>query len=443
MLTCGIFFCTVSFAQTTTKDIKALSVGDQCPNFSFNNVINLSKNNLSLSDYSGKLLILDFWATWCGPCVSTMPHLDSLQKYFGDKIAVLQITNEDSTVVNNFRKTNPIIKNINLPSVTGRNQMEKYFPHYLIPHTIIIDEKGIVKAITSPEALTKAVIESMLAGKQTNVKQKRDNMNYDWTKPLLAGGLDTTFPIDVPVIKYYSLLTKEIEGLPGVTSGPEVHKDYSKIFCTNTYIQQLYLSAFATKNKPYIGANDPEFNMRFYSRIIWKAKDSTNFFGTSRKREDIKNIQLFSYELVAPKEDSTKLNQYMIEDLNRYFGRIYHIGARIVYKRVPCLVLTNKNNSKSWQSSGGEQEYVINADKKEIKVKNFSLNEFLMLWMNSSVPVISYPILNGTGYNGLVNITLNADPTNIESINKELAQYGLEFKEKIRKVKMILIEDVK
>ena len=64
---------------------------------------------LKLSDLKGKTVLLDFWATWCGPCRADGPALDKLYGKYGDKnLAVIGISvNEDRSVVQKFLAEHP------------------------------------------------------------------------------------------------------------------------------------------------------------------------------------------------------------------------------------------------------------------------------------------------------------------------------------------------
>jgi thiol-disulfide isomerase/thioredoxin len=51
-------------------------------------------NSLSLADFAGKIVLVNLWATWCGPCLREMPSLERLQQRFGDRITILAISED-------------------------------------------------------------------------------------------------------------------------------------------------------------------------------------------------------------------------------------------------------------------------------------------------------------------------------------------------------------
>ena len=73
-------------AQAVDVTIQGLQIGQVVPNVTLTNLQNYkdasgkAATTAKLSDFKGKLLILDFWATWCAPCVAAIPKLENLQK---------------------------------------------------------------------------------------------------------------------------------------------------------------------------------------------------------------------------------------------------------------------------------------------------------------------------------------------------------------------------
>lgn len=56
----------------------------------------LEGNTVSVKDYKGKVILVDFWETWCGPCLQVFPAMDSLRKEYGDDFEVFAVNLQDS-----------------------------------------------------------------------------------------------------------------------------------------------------------------------------------------------------------------------------------------------------------------------------------------------------------------------------------------------------------
>ncbi|MEN6606213.1 MAG: TlpA disulfide reductase family protein, partial [Bryobacteraceae bacterium] len=111
----------------------------------------------------GNVVVLEFWATWCGGYRAQIPHLNKLQKRFRNKpVQFLSITDEEPGIVQRFLKNHPISGWIGLDS------NEQTFNRYGVigrPVTVLVDASGVVRGIGSPSDLTKEIIGDLLAGK--------------------------------------------------------------------------------------------------------------------------------------------------------------------------------------------------------------------------------------------------------------------------------------
>ncbi|GAB1348183.1 TlpA disulfide reductase family protein [Ignavibacteriales bacterium] len=98
--------------------------------------------DIKLSDYKGKIVIVDFWATWCPPCVKGVPDLVELQKKYGDDLVVIGISVDDAATVGDvpgFLQA----KNVNYPVAYYTNEVSQaYGGIESIPTSFIIDREG-------------------------------------------------------------------------------------------------------------------------------------------------------------------------------------------------------------------------------------------------------------------------------------------------------------
>jgi cytochrome c biogenesis protein CcmG/thiol:disulfide interchange protein DsbE len=111
----------------------------------------------------GKFVLIDFWATWCGPCRRAIPELNAFQKKFGNKLVVIGVSDEPEDAVKKLN--DPKIEYAS--AIDTKARMKKTLEVSGIPHCIIIDPEGIVRWEGFPfldnYELTEKVVEGILA----------------------------------------------------------------------------------------------------------------------------------------------------------------------------------------------------------------------------------------------------------------------------------------
>lgn len=440
-----------AFAQS---NIKPLQIGDQVPDLEFTNLLNTDKKIIKLSDYRGKLIILDFFATWCMPCIRALPHLDSLQKEFVDELVVIPITIERDTTVMKFLEKHPDLK-MSLPYIFN-TYLREYFPHTLVPHEVWIDGSGKIVGITGGEEVTAENVRKVLVADNATFKQKRDVVDRDETKPFMAGFFGS-YKFKPDQLLFNSIITSGFEGMPGMSrSGPSTKDGMTTFSVSNNYITKLYWSALLDVTGPF-APKGQQINSEFYekkefykqmlSRVIWEAQDSSLLWSKATKeiisKRPYKDV-VFNYELRMPATDNATFRKIMLTDLNRYFGMVHGIEGGLEKRKVKCYALTVTGPEKLFKSKGGIPLSDLEKGVKKFKISNYRIDDVMFFWLTFHIPYFEYPIINETNFNGPVDFDLgDIDPGDFHAVNNALKKFGLEFKLVERELDMIVFHDVK
>ncbi|MDA0322229.1 MAG: TlpA disulfide reductase family protein [Verrucomicrobia bacterium] len=117
-------------------------VGEQAPDL----VLQTTDNrNVRLSDLKGRAVILDFWATWCGPCRAEIPHFVQLTSELeSEGLTVLGISNEDLPKLVSFARA----QGVNYAVGNAGGLVSPYVDVRAIPTTFFIDRKGVIRDVT-------------------------------------------------------------------------------------------------------------------------------------------------------------------------------------------------------------------------------------------------------------------------------------------------------
>lgn len=92
----------------------------------------------NFADLKGKVIFLNLWATWCGPCVAEFPAINELYKAYGDKVEFVLLSNEDLAVVETFLSK----KGYTTPSYRYLDEIPQLLYSQSIPTTYIISKNG-------------------------------------------------------------------------------------------------------------------------------------------------------------------------------------------------------------------------------------------------------------------------------------------------------------
>jgi uncharacterized protein (TIGR03435 family) len=152
-----------SFWPGTTQ-AETPKIGQDAPSIKLKSLLQISGSyEQNMNFLQGKVVVLEFWATWCAPCIASMPHLNQLsEKYKAKGIQFISITDETDAKVVSFLKKRKINGWIGLD--TDRAMHEAYQVE-TIPFTVVIGANGKVLGYPQSKMLSEQMLDEALAGK--------------------------------------------------------------------------------------------------------------------------------------------------------------------------------------------------------------------------------------------------------------------------------------
>ena len=407
-----------SLAQPSATET-GLQPGDVVPNVAIDHIINYTRPSADLYAFKRKLLILDFWATSCAPCIGQIAKLDSLQTVFGDQIQILSVTGERIQAILNFNKrydATHLQKN-RLPSVVEDKALRKLFPYHYIPHYVWIGQDGKVAGFTSAYYLTTENIRAFLkTGRLDSVPVKSD---VDLERPLFSSN---SLPFN-NLLTYKIFFKGRLEGT-GASARVREGKEIMGICWTNETLAGLFNNCGSKLISNYSSKN-----------MVVQAADSAVLFHMDKRiaKADWYHDHVYSVDYIVARIESA----VFYRELLSFISSSSPYSAIISSQKIRHLEL---KLSSSYTGNSSKQTNYQNTPyaKPAGGLVNGPVNHFIS-WFNEKFP--AWPILiDKTNATLPITITINQDLKSVAQLQSVLAAQGFQLVTSDDPIEMLLIQ---
>lgn len=455
---------------------KGLHVGDQMPDISLGKVINNTTGKDRFADFRGKLIILDFWATSCVSCIREFPKMEALQREFGDRIQVFLVNpwETDEQIRGRLKKAKlPDLPSIvadsvykNAEQASKEHPLLKLFPTKATGQYVWIDGDGIIKLRGGMLNNYSEKVRDVLSGKEVFV------LNSDATIPTLSTDKKATYyqqlgKLSQTPLVFGSFITPYNNEIAGFKNEliDSIANTKTRYFI-NTELLDLYVREALSKRLL------PQ-NIIYSPTVTWadllvlpKDIDTTELTSNEvivKNRQHLIDMEFiknkYCYEqIVSLSLPADKQNEYMLDDLNRYFSQSKNMIGNLEKRRVPCYVLI-RNNNRDVLSSKGSGYYLTDTlvnekGEKNIRLEGWSLGSVLQHVINDSeklhslllqnkIDRKSFLIINETGWDYEKKVAMQIPINRINDISdfrQLLENFGLDIVEQEREINFLVFK---
>lgn len=407
------------FSQSAEQGF--LAIGDTVPDFEFS-IKNYKTPTAKLSDFKGKLVILDFWGVTCSACIRAMPHMQELQEKFGDKIQIIMVTKDSEEQVAKLVQRSEIVRENKLPSAINAKQLAGLFNYYTMPTHAWIDQNGALRYISVSGEATEKNIEAFLGGKDIGLREKKD-LNFNLDNPLLVNWYP--YQSELTFYTYMAPFNKDYN-----TAGFDfVHRldngSISRIYSSASTLMELYRLAYGILPDSKFAEN----------RILMNFSDAEKYVSDARINDLYKQEYVYKYDLINSRTISdTQIFKFM----QQQFDMTFNLKSSWQKLKRECNVIRKLPGAEQkLKSKNVPVKYFYNGTlytMQHIKWRNF---------INKQSRNVLRQLIDETEIDPdlLITISIEESWDDLNVVNASLKPYGLVVTREERLMDCIVLDD--
>lgn len=393
------------FAQANTW---ALKVGDVLPasfwsaeHLAFERGQVLKK---TLNELKGEIIVLDFWATWCGPCIADMPGQQAVLQNYHGAVEVVRVSKEKAELVQNFFSSKRNVLGNGLTSIIADTVLNKSFPHKFIPHLVWIGRDGKILGFTTAASFTKTNIDNIISGRNELVSYYDLNGNAPLFMEQLPG----------QAVAINIMVKGKIEGLGAGFEKRDGGKS-AGLLVKNATLRNIYIQVARRA-----------FNWFSPARMVLAFEDKDDFENLKYAPAELWNIDFWQ-----PRADSSHLYQNLLHFINTNCG----YSAVVELREQQCLVLKyNKSDPSKLIAKGGVAANTVFRENGQITNGKI---EWLRMRLEEQ-PWVAMPVMDETGIDFQIDLKVPMCAS-VKMLNSYLNGYGINAVLEHRSIPMVVL----
>ena len=387
--------------------------------------------NVKITDFKGKLTILDYWNKGCSSCLTAMPKIHELSKQFKSQLNVIAVTNDNlESVKQVFERLKGGNYEFKLPTIYEDTLFRSIFRFNSMPYVIWLDADNNFLASTSSAVVNSDIIKEVLSGKMDNLnryaildKEQFGKLQENLFKTNDYQKSENFFSIN---IGGYNRSLRAAEQMEPRTAGKYIYQTSNK-----TVYELLKMNLLDYKNPLDRIFFDDKINKRIMvsDRVRNKFMDYQQLakLGVGMKRIVADEQNLFSTCFVSDKEIPLSKRKYMmLNALESYFD----VKVHKEYREIKVIEITEipNPNSKIKQIKDSLNESHVTSVGQLVKIFN-------SFYVDEPIMVIDDSLTEDAPTNLIFNNSLS-----FKEWRSTLIEAGFKIDLKKRKMEVIIIE---